>query len=300
MQAQQVQQHVIAPNTKATYDRMLQSYVNYCGTMSQNFGEPFPAFPLSEEKSKIFFQWYRENNPTTTYGYLVLFKSAFSHFLDYNNLVNFTRNPEFKMYFKGLRREMLGDSNPKAKSFITPEILNAIADSIDRNNPIDVELITIYSMCYYGFLRINECLRLTNSEITQDKEGRLVLLIAFSKTDQTGRRVQIFIRNSETKYSPFLWLPIFLSFRSLNSEDCVFTLSQAQVRYYLKLQLKKLNIPNQNINTHSFRKGAAHQASLLGIQDCEIKAMGRWLSNCYQRYTAVTMMQAGDSITSKI
>ena len=53
-------------------------------------------------------------------------------------------------------------------------------------------------------------------------------------------------------------------------------------------------------STHSFRKGAASEAAKAGIQDCQIKAMGRWSSECYTVYTAVKMIEAADKISSKI
>ena len=53
-------------------------------------------------------------------------------------------------------------------------------------------------------------------------------------------------------------------------------------------------------STHSLRKGATYTVALKGVQDCQIKKMGRWKSNCYQVYTAVTNQEAGEKVTSMI
>ena len=37
-------------------------------------------------------------------------------------------------------------------------------------------------------------------------------------------------------------------------------------------------------NTHSFRIGAATSAIETGISDVQVKMLGRWKSNAYQRY----------------
>ena len=80
---------------------------------------------------------------------------------------------------------------------------------------------------------------------------------------------------------------------NFDQNDLIFNITDRSVRYNPKKQLTKLGINSTNFSTHSFRKGAAHQAAKAKINDCQIKAMGRWLSNCYQTYTSVLMVEAG-------
>ena len=56
---------------------------------------------------------------------------------------------------------------------------------MNLNKKKSVQLMSIYSLCYYGFLRINECLNIRKKEIIKDEEGRIVFMIPVSKTDQT-------------------------------------------------------------------------------------------------------------------
>ena len=66
----------------------------------------------------------------------------------------------------------------------------------------------------------------------------------------------------------------------------------------LKSFLSKIEISKINkYSTHPSRKCAASCAAKQGIQDFGIKAMGRWLSACYQKHTAITMQDAGAAIT---
>lgn len=292
----EVETRVVAPNTLRTYNSMLNSYKNCCQRMVEKTG-PFNPFPLTDAKVRVFIEWYRENNSKTTYGYIRQFITAFVFDLNKKEEFDFTKTPHFKAYLKGLKRIMLGGSSPNAKDYISPEILNLLAQKVNLDDPISIQLMAIYSLCYYGFLRISECLSLKRREMKIDANRRLVLLIPVSKTDQTGRRVSVYICNSLTNYSHFVWLTNWMNNRYFDPDQKVFNLEDRQVRYYLKIGLTSFGIDSKSFSTHSFRKGAAHQAVKLQIQDCQIKAMGRWASECYQVYTSVRMVEAGENIT---
>jgi len=81
----------------------------------------------------------------------------------------------------------------------------------------------------------------------------------------------------------------FLSFRG-DSEGPLFTLSSGRflsrgmVDYFLHLSLP--GVPN--IRTHSFRIGGASAALAAGASDALIRVMGRWSSDCYNRYIRVS------------
>ena len=68
--------------------------------------------------------------------------------------------------------------------------------------------MTIISFCFYGFLRLSECLSLTPENVIME-ENRIIIILEQSKTNQTGKKEEIFIHNSESNYSPFKWLPIY-------------------------------------------------------------------------------------------
>ena len=65
-----------------------------------------------------------------------------------------------------------------------------------------------------------------------------------------------------------------------NSVPLTMTLFQKQ----LKLYISALGFPSQNYGGHSLRAGGATSAAKAGFMDWEIKALGIWVSDAYQRY----------------
>jgi len=55
--------------------------------------------------------------------------------------------------------------------------------------------------------------------------------------------------------------------------------------------LSKLKLDHKKYNTHSFRIGAATSATQAGIPDSQIKMLGRWQSDAYQRYIKTPPME---------
>ena len=52
----------------------------------------------------------------------------------------------------------------------------------------------------------------------------------------------------------------------------------------LKVVLNRLGMDASNYAGHSFRIGAATSAAAAHVPDHVIKTLGRWSSDCYQRY----------------
>jgi hypothetical protein len=75
-----------------------------------------------------------------------------------------------------------------------------------------------------------------------------------------------------TSQSPFFMLP---SLQPLTRQQFIF---------YFDNLLQILNLPVSAIRPHSFRIGAATSAAAAGVPDHLLKTLGRWSSDCYQRY----------------
>lgn len=292
-QSHLIEKSCIAASTQKSYDSLIKSYKN---GMEQIPGAP-PPFPITEEKLRGFLTWYKMNHQTTTFGYLKQFTIAIAHFLSINNIPDFTKNESFEEFMKGLRHEMKGDSVPKAKLYIGKEMMDKLV-KCDKTN---AEMNAFISIMYYGFLRISECLNLRYKDVQIDENGRIKILIPYSKTDQNGKTVTIYISKTETSYSPFIW---FLDYANAtydgDENKKIFKKTHTAYRSNLKKMIFSIGIDPTKYSSHSFRKGAAHEASNAGVNDCIIKAMGRWLSSCYTRYTSTTMKEAGDTISSYI
>ena len=292
--SKQVEKSSVAPNTKKTYQSQLNSYVHFMQTIPD---APEPL-PLTDEKVRGFLEWYRSQHPTTTYGYLKLYVASFRAHLRESKQTDFTRTDEFASFLQGLRREMHGDTAPNAKLFVSKEIMEGIMKSEEISN----EMKALSSVMYYGFLRISEGTNLHYKDVQVDECNNMVLTIPYSKTDQNGRSVQIFICPTTTTYTPFKWLLEYIKETEdgKSPDDKIFPKQINTYRVLFKTIFRSLGVDASKFSTHSFRKGAAHEAALAGIQDSVIKTMGRWASTCFTKYTATTMREAGTAITAYI
>ena len=61
-------------------------------------------------------------------------------------------------------------------------------------------------------------------------------------------------------------------------------LTRAVLVTHLRLLLGRLGFNPTHYAGHSFRKGAATSASAAHVPDHILKVLGRWSSDCYQRY----------------
>lgn len=155
------------------------------------------------------------------------------------------------------------------------------------------------TLSYYGFLRISELQNLMVNDIVCDTENkRLKLYIRFSKTDQYGVGQETFIYDNDKYYSPYKLFDMLKSqFRLF---QYIVEVSGDALRHHLKVIVKKMGLDPNDYSWHSFRRGGAHQAALLGVSDSEIKKHSRWKSEAYMRYVDVDPQVAGQRITYKI
>ena len=61
-------------------------------------------------------------------------------------------------------------------------------------------------------------------------------------------------------------------------------LTQPLFRSALHSRLKQIGLCVEQYNTHSFRIGAATTGDAAGFSETQIKTLGCWRSNAYQRY----------------
>ena len=290
----------ISTSTLRIYKSCLRTYERTMKKMKIEFGESVPdPYPFTEEKIRNSLEYYRRQNPGTTFGYIKSLLAAISFELRRTNQVNITLSPSVQNYIISLERKMT-KSSKNSKLGFNQMIMMKFAQ-IDASIFENLRFISMACVSFYGFLRVSECCSLKKQDVKFDDNGVLLLTIAKSKTDQTGEGITIYIHESNTSFSAVKWMKMYLE-NGVNKVEgqMLFGISSRGFRMKLKEILRNLQIDTDKYSTHSFRKGAAECAAKLGIQDCRIKAMGRWMSDVYQRYTAVTMADAGQAITPKI
>ena len=160
--------------------------------------------------------------------------------------------------------------------------------------------IAAFSLAFSAFLRVGEftCSNKNDTDkIIQKRDVELhesdktvTLKINFSKTDQVGISCVLQIKANDLPFSAFSHLSEYLKMRP-QFEGPLFChlnrkcLSRRQFASVLHSALKFLGYNVDNINTHSFRIGAAtFFFASIGLSDDVIKEKGRWSSNSFQRY----------------
>ena len=151
-------------------------------------------------------------------------------------------------------------------------------------------------LAFYGFLRPSEYLSgistsfqcedtLLLSDISISPDFfHLIVHIKKSKTDPFSTGCSIKIWALKTDLCPVKTLLRFIAVHPC-PEGPLFTFQDGT--FLTRICFSKIIqqcFPFQNLNTHSFRIGAATSASAAGVPDFIIQVLGRWSSNCYRSY----------------
>jgi hypothetical protein len=121
----------------------------------------------------------------------------------------------------------------------------------------------------------------------------VLLHLRASKTDPFREGITMQVHATDNDLCPVAHLLAYLTVRDklCQSPQAPFfmlpgliPLTRQQFNTYLNDTLLVLNLSHNNIKPHSFRIGAATSAAEAGVPDHLLKTLGRWSSNCYQRY----------------
>ena len=157
----------------------------------------------------------------------------------------------------------------------------------------------VYSLAYFGLLRVNELVVNTVSQVGhalfakdvlfEPSSKALTICIRSSKTQQAGPPVRIRIHDSIDNISCFQLMKELDQVRPKHC--CLFfchengdPLTRSQFSGVLCKTLKHCGIMSGYYKSHSFRIGRASELSVQGVLDDNIKIMGRWSSSAYKSY----------------
>jgi len=133
---------------------------------------------------------------------------------------------------------------------------------------------------------------LSFGDLRADHESRpntISLLIKQSKTDQERKGVTVIIGKTGDDICPVSALLSYLALRG-NRPGPLFQwedgspLSKPKFVKEVRAALTAAKLPAHNFAGHSFRRGAATTAAMVGIQDSTIQTLGRWKSSAYLLY----------------
>ncbi|OCT91727.1 hypothetical protein XELAEV_18014791mg [Xenopus laevis] len=149
----------------------------------------------------------------------------------------------------------------------------------------------LFIFCFFAALRVSEALSSSKSipgglqwdDVTL-VNGKLSLLIRSSKTDQSGKGAVLWLGNSAI---PSLCsIQSFGAFVAIRPSVCgpffIHAVGSYLTKHYFTKVLHdcivRVGLSPNDYKTHSFRIGAATQASIFGFSDMSIQKLGRWSS----------------------
>ena len=185
--------------------------------------------------------------------------------------------------------------------------VDADASCISKSSATDeLNFITAATTYYAGFLRSGEITykakdranqqlfektSLLRSDITFcDTDDHVILTLKESKTDYEYKGVQIMIAASNLSTCLVRALCRLFKEDSQPPNAPLFRFSHRVFSYKnlvaaLHHRLDAVGIPNSSAYSgHSFRRGTTSTAKMNGILDADIQRLGRWNSECFQRY----------------
>lgn len=214
--------------------------------------------------------------------------------------------PRLELALKAVGKQ---NDPPAQKLAITYELLTKMCSYLG-NTYDHVLLKAAFTLAHFGLLRAAEftvdmdsnfqsSLHLCLGDITikQEFQGpiHMVVHVKQCKTDKRNNGTNVIIGCSEMETCALCCMAQFLPMRRQihgndqtkplfmfkNGAILTKSLLVKQTRVYVSLT----GIGNvQRYTGHSFRVGGATSAAAVGMSDWEIKLMGRWTSNSYQRY----------------
>ena len=200
------------------------------------------------------------------------------------------------------------DQPPKGKLPITMEIMSKLSKVIRYKHAYQDSMVwAAMNLAFFGFLRASEftvsspgnfdsnvhlCVGHISFHSVQ-KLPYVKICIKASKTDVKQNGFQLVLGCSGTEVCAYCSILLFYGFRStadnfvthapffyLDHKPLTRSGFVVQVRNFLS----KIQIQSSLYTGHSFRVGGATTAAAAGLADWEIKMLGRWSSDSYQRY----------------
>lgn len=150
---------------------------------------------------------------------------------------------------------------------------------------------------FWGLFRVGELTMCQGKNVDQlisiddlklDK-GHIIVLVRFSKNDQTGRGAEVKLERSGDQICPVSCLNEFLEVRPKIPGPlfCHFngkTVTRYQFTAVLAKSLSFLGLNTHKFTSHSFRIGRASSMATQGHSSEEIMLKGRWKSTAYKGY----------------
>ena len=220
----------------------------------------------------------------------------------------FSSLPHLKLVESGIRRSYRESGKaPKIRLPITPSNFIETKNALGSKSS-DQDIIMLWAaatLCFYGFFQAGEITvpsltafndknHLSWGDVTIDNPQSpqvLAIHLKVSKTDQRGKRVDVFI--SRTNNTPVCAVAAVLAYMAIRGTAAGpffiykngHPLTKSKFNYDIKKDLQEIGLPYESFSSHIFRIGAV--ISKAEIQDSVIQMMGQWSSSAFLLYVCM-------------
>lgn len=259
-------------NTRKAYRSDIRHFENWGGKL-----------PASSQQIVEYLKYYADKiNPRTLERRLV----AISHWHNYQNFTDPTRNSTIQKTLKGIRR---AHGNPQQKAHaISLEELSCIHNYLSEQNSLAaLRDDALFLIGFFGAFRRSELVNIQVEHIQWKKEG-IVITMPKSKTDQENIGTTVFIPFANSELCPIVSLKKWITaanikigalFRRIakNANIADEALTPLSVSLLLKKRYAEIDIVTRNpVSGHSLRRGLATCAAKAGAPLQTIMRSGRW------------------------
>ncbi|XP_066437473.1 uncharacterized protein [Eleutherodactylus coqui] len=158
-----------------------------------------------------------------------------------------------------------------------------------------------FMLAFFAALRISELVPASKKKVGGLLFNDVLLLndtlrvrVSRSKTDIYGRGEWLSIGSLGARWCPVDTVRRYLASRVTSGQFLVHAsglpLTRFQFSSVLRASLREVGLEASEFGTHSFRIGAATTAELGGMNEVEVKRLGRWRSQAYKSYVRPDLM----------
>lgn len=290
----------ISPNTKLVYDSGMANYRKFLSTVGE---ESYSLTPPITDDLLIKFIAYCFKYVKIKYSTIKLYLCGIRFFYlrlgKESPLESTQKSVRIHSFLKSVKRSQPQDKRERMP--INIEILKHIVLYLKKGcfgKYVDKLMISACTAAFFGFLRCGEFT--VNTDIQDQAQLRIedvavdsvkvVLHLRQSKTDPFRKGINIHLHATRNQVCPVLALQEYLLLRVVKQSSALFVmedgcpLSRKVFVANLKFVLQRIGMDDSKFNGHSLRIGAATTCAKLRMEDHLIKTLGRWSSDCYNRY----------------
>ncbi len=274
----------LAVTTCSAYSSATRSFIRFAIHYNRlhHYGQ---LLPESEETLMLFATYLAPSQkPQSIKLYLYAVRNLH---LEHGQPDPLTDATNLRRLLRGIKR-MKGTA-PDSRLPITPCILRAFARHLHTTFYDHSMLWAALLTAFIGFLWSKELLALQHADISRGS-NHYQLHLRGSKTDPFRHGAMVTVTASaDYNLCAVQALDRLLSITQrrqgpLFNLQSGAPLSRERLNKLIHVLAAGCGLPERRYSSHSFRIGAATTAAAAGVPDWRIQALGRWSSDCYQRY----------------